>query len=76
MCGTKIQTATQCAAGCSVPSVLKSELLAALSSLSKSPEVALDVWNGLEASNFIAVAAQSMDIFCHFASLDCFKENT
>ena len=43
--------------GCSVPSVLKSEILKALSSLSKSPEIALDVWNALEASNFIAVSS-------------------
>jgi len=42
--------------GCSVPSMLKAELLKTLTSLAKSPEIALDVWNGLEASNFITVS--------------------
>ena len=45
--------------GCPVPSVLKSEILLALASLSKSPEVALDIWNALEASNFITVSSNA-----------------
>ena len=45
--------------GCSVPSMLKAEILKTLTSLSKTPEVALDIWNALEASNFITVSGSN-----------------
>lgn len=36
--------------GCSVPTTLKAEMLLALASLAKSPEVATNLWQTLEMS--------------------------
>ena len=40
--------------GCAVPTVLKAELLKTLAAMSKTADVALQVWNGIEASSFIS----------------------
>ena len=40
--------------GCAVPTVLKAELLKTLASLSKTADVAMQVWNGIIASSFIS----------------------
>ena len=39
--------------GCAVPTLIKAELLKTLASLAKTADVALQVWNGIEASSFI-----------------------
>ncbi len=44
--------------GCGVPTHMKAELLKTLGALSKSAEVALVVWQNLEASQLIATLPQ------------------
>ena len=48
--------------GCAVPTVLKAELLKTLASLSKTADVALQVWNGIEASSFISKDTDSSNV--------------
>ena len=40
--------------GCAVPSVLKAELIKTLASLSKTPDVALVVWQNIESAQIIS----------------------
>ena len=48
--------------GCAVPTVLKAELLKTLAALSKTADIAMQVWNGIEASSFISKDADSSNL--------------